>query len=58
MKLSEELEFRGFKAETTIENPESLDSRENKHDTDNGIYSLLRDHHWNAHQNNGIRERN
>ncbi|MDO4889430.1 MAG: tyrosine--tRNA ligase [Candidatus Saccharibacteria bacterium] len=30
MKLSEELEFRGFKAETTIENPESLDTRENK----------------------------
>ena len=30
MKLSEELEFRGFKAESTIENPESLDTRENK----------------------------
>lgn len=30
MKLSEELIYRGFKAETTIENPEELDSRENK----------------------------
>ena len=30
MKLSEELIYRGFKAETTIENPEDLDSRENK----------------------------
>ncbi|MBQ3445174.1 tyrosine--tRNA ligase [Candidatus Saccharibacteria bacterium] len=30
MKLSEELIYRGFKAETTIENPEDLDNRENK----------------------------
>ncbi len=30
MKLSEELIYRGFKAETTIENPADLDSRENK----------------------------
>lgn len=30
MKLSEELIYRGFKAETTIENPEDLDSREVK----------------------------
>ena len=30
MKLSEELIYRGFKAETTIDNPEDLDSRENK----------------------------
>lgn len=30
MKLSEELVYRGFKAETTIENPEDLDSRETK----------------------------
>lgn len=30
MKLSEELVYRGFKAETTIENPEDLDNRENK----------------------------
>lgn len=30
MKLSEELIYRGFKAETTIENPEDLDSRPNK----------------------------
>ena len=30
MKLSEELIYRGFKAETTIENPEDLDTRENK----------------------------
>lgn len=30
MKLSEELAFRGFKAETTIKDPESLDTRENK----------------------------
>ena len=30
MKLSEELEFRGFKAETTIKDIESLDTRENK----------------------------
>ena len=30
MKLSEELIYRGFAAETTIENPEDLDSRENK----------------------------
>ena len=30
MKLSEELIYRGFKAETTIENPADLDSRKNK----------------------------
>ena len=30
MKLSVELIYRGFKAETTIENPEDLDTRENK----------------------------
>ena len=30
MKLSEELEFRGFKAETTIKDIESLDTRKNK----------------------------
>ena len=30
MKLSEELEFRGFKAETTIKDIKSLDTRENK----------------------------
>lgn len=30
MKLSEELEFRGFKAESTIKDPNSLDTRENK----------------------------
>ncbi len=30
MKLSEELIYRGFKAETTIENPADLDARENK----------------------------
>ncbi|MBR2830907.1 tyrosine--tRNA ligase [Candidatus Saccharibacteria bacterium] len=30
MKLSEELIYRGFVAETTIENPEDLDTRENK----------------------------
>lgn len=30
MKLSEELIYRGFKAENTIENPEDLDTRENK----------------------------
>ncbi|MBR0488080.1 tyrosine--tRNA ligase [Candidatus Saccharibacteria bacterium] len=30
MKLSEELLYRGFKAETTIENPAELDTRENK----------------------------
>jgi len=30
MKLSEELIYRGFKAETTIKNPEDLDSRESK----------------------------
>ncbi|MBR5939277.1 tyrosine--tRNA ligase [Candidatus Saccharibacteria bacterium] len=30
MKLSEELIWRGFKAETTIENPEELDNREVK----------------------------
>lgn len=30
MELSEELIYRGFKAETTIENPEDLDSRESK----------------------------
>ena len=30
MKLSEELIYRGFKAETTIENPEDLDTRESK----------------------------
>lgn len=30
MKLSEELIYRGFKAETTIENPSDLDTRENK----------------------------
>ena len=30
MKLSEELIYRGFKAETTIENPADLDTRENK----------------------------
>ena len=30
MKLSEELIYRGFKAETTIENPEDLDDRESK----------------------------
>ncbi len=30
MKLSEELIYRGFKAETTIENPADLDVRENK----------------------------
>ena len=30
MKLSEELLYRGFVAETTIENPEDLDSRESK----------------------------
>ena len=30
MKLSEELIYRGFKAETTIEEPEELDNRESK----------------------------
>ena len=30
MKLSEELLWRGFSAETTIKNPESLDTREPK----------------------------
>ena len=30
MKLSEELIYRGFRAESTIENPEDLDNRENK----------------------------
>ena len=30
MKLSEELSWRGFAAETTIKNPEDLDTRENK----------------------------
>lgn len=30
MKLSEELIYRGFKAETTIGNPEDLDNRKNK----------------------------
>ena len=30
MKLSEELIYRGFKAETTIENPADLDNRESK----------------------------
>ena len=30
MKLSEELLYRGFTAETTIANPEELDNRENK----------------------------
>ena len=30
MKLSEELIYRGFKAETTIENPEDLDNRQSK----------------------------
>ena len=30
MKLSEELVYRGFKAETTVEDPEDLDSRESK----------------------------
>ena len=30
MKLSEELTYRGFMAETTIENPEDLDTRESK----------------------------
>ena len=30
MKLSEELLYRGFVAETTIENPEELDNRESK----------------------------
>ena len=30
MKLSEELIYRGFKAETTSENPDDLDNRENK----------------------------
>ena len=30
MKLSEELIYRGFAAETTIENPEELDTRESK----------------------------
>ena len=30
MKLSEELIYRGFQAETTIENPEDLDTRESK----------------------------
>ncbi len=30
MKLSEELIYRGFQAETTIENPADLDTRENK----------------------------
>ena len=30
MKLSEELIYRGFKAETTIENPAELDTRESK----------------------------
>ena len=30
MKLSEELIYRGFSAETTIENPEELDTRESK----------------------------
>ena len=30
MKLSEELIYRGFKAETTVENPAELDTRENK----------------------------
>ena len=30
MKLSEELIYRGFRAQTTIENPEDLDNRESK----------------------------
>ena len=30
MKLSEELTYRGFKAETTIDNPEDLDNRKSK----------------------------
>lgn len=30
MKLSEELIYRGFQAETTVENPTDLDTRENK----------------------------
>ena len=30
MKLSEELIYRGFRAETTIDNPEDLDNRESK----------------------------
>ena len=30
MKLSEELIYRGFTAETTIKNPEDLDTRESK----------------------------
>ena len=30
MKLSEELIYRGFKAETTLGNPEDLDNRESK----------------------------
>ena len=30
MKLSEELLYRGFKAETTIKNPADLDTRESK----------------------------
>ena len=30
MKLSEELKYRGFVAETTINNPEDLDTRESK----------------------------
>lgn len=30
MKLSEELIYRGFKAETTLDNPEDLDNRESK----------------------------
>ena len=30
MKLSEELIYRGFKAETTLEDPTDLDTRENK----------------------------
>ena len=30
MKLSEELIYRGFKAETTIEDPADLDNRESK----------------------------
>ena len=30
MKLSEELVWRGFQAETTVKNPEDLDTRESK----------------------------
>ena len=30
MKLSEELIYRGFQAETTIKNPADLDTRESK----------------------------